>query len=51
MDAEWLSIICTGLGFTDKDDNGNVQGYVKSDLKRYFQQDDPMKWDAFKQIC
>ncbi|KAH7651526.1 timeless protein [Dioscorea alata] len=59
MDAEGLSIICTGLGFADEDDNGGIRGYVKSehcldnlkDLQRYLRRDDPMQRDVFKQIC
>ncbi|KAJ0986238.1 hypothetical protein J5N97_004594 [Dioscorea zingiberensis] len=59
MDTEGLSIICTGIGFADEDDNGVIRGYVKSeycldnlkDLQRYLRRDDPMRRDVFKQIC
>lgn len=42
MDAKALSIICTDLGFFNTDDNCDVRGYVKRNLKRYFWRDDPM---------
>lgn len=31
VNTEGLSIICSGLGIADEDDNGNVRGYTKTE--------------------
>ncbi|KAG0488837.1 hypothetical protein HPP92_007648 [Vanilla planifolia] len=59
VNTDGLCIICSGLGLADEDDNGNIQGYTKTDycldnlkdLQRFLRRDDPQRRDVFKQIC
>ncbi|KAG0490615.1 hypothetical protein HPP92_007478 [Vanilla planifolia] len=59
VNTDGLCIICSGLGLADEDDDGNIQGYTKTDycldnlkdLQRFLRRDDPQRRDVFKQIC
>ncbi|XP_014514621.1 uncharacterized protein LOC106772617 isoform X2 [Vigna radiata var. radiata] len=59
MDTEGLSVICSGLGIVEEDDEGNRVGFTKGeycldnlkDLLRFLRRDDPQTRDVFKQVC
>ncbi|KOM35905.1 hypothetical protein LR48_Vigan02g205500 [Vigna angularis] len=59
MDTEGLSVICSGLGTVEEDDEGNRVGFTKGehcldnlkDLLRFLRRDDPQTRDVFKQVC
>ncbi|GAU32321.1 hypothetical protein TSUD_43630 [Trifolium subterraneum] len=59
MDTDGLSLICSGLGSIEEDDEGNRIGYSKGeycldnlkDLLRFLRRDDPQTRDVFKQVC
>ncbi|WJX14434.1 hypothetical protein P8452_04700 [Trifolium repens] len=59
MDTDGLSLICSGLGAIEEDDEGNRIGYSKGeycldnlkDLLRFLRRDDPQTRDVFKQVC
>ncbi|KAH9625383.1 hypothetical protein KSS87_011454, partial [Heliosperma pusillum] len=58
MDTEGLSVICSGLGSFDEDNEGDIK-YTKDnfcldnlkDLLRFLRRDDPETRDVFKQVC
>ncbi|KAF5732400.1 protein timeless [Tripterygium wilfordii] len=59
MDLQGLSLICSGLGVAEEDENGNRIGYLKGencldnlkDLLRFLRRDDPQTREVFKQVC
>ncbi|KAK6925919.1 Timeless, N-terminal [Dillenia turbinata] len=59
MDTEGLSVICSGLGIIEEDEEGNRIGYEKDefcsdnlkDLLRFLRRDDPQTREVFKQVC
>ncbi|XP_057950492.1 uncharacterized protein LOC131145435 isoform X2 [Malania oleifera] len=59
MDMEGLSVICSGLGFLEEDEDANRIGYTKGeysldnlkDLLRFLRRDDPQTREVFKQVC
>ncbi|KAK2404508.1 timeless family protein [Trifolium repens] len=59
MDTDGLSLICSGLGAIEEDDEGNRIGFSKGeycldnlkDLLRFLRRDDPQTRDVFKQVC
>ncbi|WJX20662.1 hypothetical protein P8452_10190 [Trifolium repens] len=59
MDTDGLSLICSGLGAIEEDDEGNRIGYSKGeycldnlkDLLRFLRRDDLQTRDVFKQVC
>nr|XP_027189879.1 protein timeless homolog isoform X3 [Cicer arietinum] len=59
MDTDGLSLICSGLGAIEEDDQDNRIGYLKGehcldnlkDLLRFLRRDDPQTRDVFKQVC
>ncbi|XP_024642189.1 protein timeless homolog isoform X2 [Medicago truncatula] len=59
MDTDGLSLICSGLGAIEEDDEGKRIGYSKGeycldnlkDLLRFLRRDDPQSRDVFKLVC